>query len=135
MAEAKHATAKHDSAAHEPPKKGEVSGELHELTTSLKGDLTKLAGPKAEKTITYWQTMLEGLGDAHLKAIATDLGKLKALVADGSPDGAKIGKSLAGLGDKVAKVAEEHGGAVGTALKAVAGALHKGSESLAAVKA
>ena len=127
MAEHKHATTKH-----EEPKKGELSAELHDLTAAVKGDLTKLAGSKADKAISHWQTTLEGLGGAPLKAIAGDLGKLKALVADDEPDGAKIGKNLAGLSEKVAKLAEEQSGVIGTALKSLSGALHKGSESLAA---
>ncbi len=135
MAETKHAETKKthaEPAHHDEPKKGEVATELHEVTSALKGDLTKLAGPTATKVITHWQTTLEGLG---VKNIATDLGHLKTLVGDKSPDGAKIGKNLAGLGDKVAKLAEEQGGVVGTALKSLAGALHKGSESLAHAKA
>ena len=135
MEKAKHETKSHETAAHDEPTKGEVNTELHELTTELRGGLTKLSGPKAEKAITHWQTTLEGLGDTHLKAIATDLGKLKALVGDAKPDGAKIAKSLSGLGDKVEKVAGEQTGVVATALKSLAGVLHKGSESLTAEKA
>ena len=133
--ETKSHESKHDTksdAGHAEPKKGEVSAELHEATTALRGDLTKLAGPKADKLISHWQTTLEGLGDPATKSVAADLGKLKALVSDESPDGAKIAKSLSGLGDKVSKLAEDHGGVVGTALKSMAGVLHKGSESLTA---
>ena len=117
---------------HEEPKKGEVSADIHDVTTALRGDLTKLAGSKADKAIAHWQTTLDGIGGAPLHAIAADLGKLKTLVGDESPDGAKIAKSLAGLGDKVAKLSEAQGGVVGTALKSLAGVLHKGSESLTA---
>ena len=124
--------AKDTTAAHHEPKKGEVATELHDVTAALRGDLTKLAGPKADKLISHWQTTLDGMG---VKGIAGDLGKLKALVGDGSPDGAKIAKSLSALGDKVEKLAEEQGGVVGTALKSLAGVLHKGSESLTAAKA
>ena len=83
MAETKHAETK---TSHDEPKKGEVATELHEVTSALKGDLTKLAGPTATKVITHWQTTLEGLG---VKDVATDLGHLKTLVGDKSPDGAK----------------------------------------------
>ena len=134
---AKHTDAAQDTKAHDAksadhaePKKGEVSADVHEVTTALRGDITKLAGPKADKLIGHWQTFLDGLGDAGTKAVAADLGKLKALVADKSPDGAKIGKALTGLGDKVAKLGEDHGGVVGTALKSLAGVLHKGGEHL-----
>ena len=99
------------------------------MTTALKGGLTKLAGSTADKAITHWQTTLESIGQ---KGIASELGKLKTLVGDAKPDGAKISKSLTGLGDHVAKLAEEQGGVVGTALKSLAGALHKGGESLTA---
>ena len=122
--------AKSSTATHEEPKKGEVAEEIREVVTALHGDLTKLAGGKADKTISHWQTTLESLGGASLKSIAHDLGTLKTLVSAQSPDGAKIGKSLEGLGTKVGKVAEEQGGVIGAALKSLSGALHKGSTSL-----
>ena len=119
------------TATHDEPKKGETADAIKEVVTALHGDLTKLAGTKADKAISHWQTSLEGLGGAPLKAIAADLGKLKTLVTGGEPDGEKISKSLNGLGDKVKKLAEEQGGVIGTALTSLASALHKGGKSLA----
>lgn len=109
--------------------KGEVADEIHGLTTALKGDLTKLAGPKADKSIGHWETMLEKLGTG-VKPIHTDLGKLREHVTKSDPDGAAIAKLLHGLSTKVAKVAEDQGGVIGTALKSLAGALEKGGASL-----
>ncbi len=124
--------AKEKTATHAEPKKGDIADDIKGVVSALHGDLTKLAGGKADKTISHWQRTLEGLGGVGPKAIATELGKLKTLVGEGDPDGAKIGKSLAMLADKVGKLAEEQGGIVGTALKSLSGALQKGSDSLTA---
>ena len=123
------AKANHETDDKHEPKKGEVADEVHEVTESLRGDLTKLAGSKADKVIGHWQTKLEGMG-ADTKGIASDLGKLKELVADKSPDGAKISKSLTGLGEKVGKLAEAQGGVVGKALTTLGHQLTRSGESL-----
>ncbi len=127
------AKADHDAGEHEP-KKGEVADEVHEVTEALRGDLTKLAGTKADKVISHWQTKLEGMG-SETKGIAGDLGKLKGLVADKSPDGAKIATCLTGLGEKVGKLADDQGGVVGKALTTLGHQLTRSAESLEKAKA
>ena len=109
--------------------KGEVSDELHGLTTALKGDLTKLAGAKADKTIAHWESMLEKVGPG-VKGIHGDLGKLREHVSKSEVDGKAVAKLLSSLSAKTAKVGEDTGGVVGTALKSLAGALEKGASSL-----
>ena len=129
------AETKSAAATHDEPSKGEVADSVKELTATLRGDLTKLAGSKADKAITHWQTTLESLGGAGLKGIATELGKLKTLVTDDTPDGAKIAKALSSVSDKVSKVAEEQGGVIGTALTTLSHALQRGSDSLSKAEA
>ena len=109
--------------------KGEIADELHGLTATVKGDLTKLAGPKADKAIAHWESMLEKLGPG-VKGVHGDLGKLREHVTKSDPDGKAIGKLLHGLSTKTAKVGEDTGGVVGTALKSLAGALEKAGASL-----
>ena len=109
--------------------KGETADELHGLTTALKGDLTKLAGTKADKAIAHWEGLLEKLGPG-VKGIHGDLGKLREHVSKSDVDGKAVARLLHGLSGKVTKVAEETGGVVGTALKSLAGALEKGGASL-----
>lgn len=108
--------------------KGETADDIREVTSALKGDLTKLAGPKAGKTIQHFEDLLEKL--PGVKAIHTELGKLREHVTSSDPDGAAIAKLLHGLSTKTAKVAEDTGGVVGTALKSLAGALEKAGTSL-----
>ena len=94
------AESKSSTKISEEPTKGEVAEGVKNLTSALRGDLTKLAGTKADKAISYWQTTLEGIGGAGLKSIATELGKLKPLVTDDEPDGKKIARQLSTLADK-----------------------------------
>ena len=71
----------HDTTETAMPK-GEVADDIHGLTTALKGDLTKLAGPKADKAISHWTGLLEKVGPGT-KPITTDLTKLRELVTGG----------------------------------------------------
>lgn len=109
--------------------KGETADDIKELSAALKGDLTKLAGPKADKLIARWDATLDKVG-TPVKGIRADLAKLREHVTGDEPDGAAIAKVLAGLSTKTAKVAEDQGGVIGTALKSLAGALDKASTSL-----
>ena len=109
--------------------KAETATKLRELAGVLKGDLTKLAGKKADKAIGQWEALLEKVGP-KVKGIHADLGKLREQVSAEEPDGKAIAKILKSLGTKTAKVAGEQTGVIGTALKGLAGALETGAASL-----
>ena len=117
-------------SGNEMPKKGEVAEEIRGTVKVLQGDLTKLAGPKADKAISHWQTMLETLDVSGTKPVATELGKLRDLLSADDLDGKAISRTLSSLATKVRKVSEEVGGIVGTALNALASGLEQGAESL-----
>ncbi len=120
----------HSDSGHEMPKKGEVAEEIRDTAKVLHGDLSKLAGPKAEKAISHWQTMLETLDISGTKPVATELGKLRELISADELDGKAISRTLNSLSTKVRKISEEVGGIVGTALTTLASALEQGAESL-----
>ena len=125
----------HDTAAGDTKAKGESKGEIadeiHETTEAVRGDLTKLAGPKAGKAIQHWETVLEKLGPS-VKGVHGDLGKLREHVTADKPDGAAIGKLLGSLSKGTLKAAEDTGGVVGKALTPLGHALEKAGKSLAA---
>ena len=118
----------HDTEDAKIPK-GDTADDLRELAGALKGDLTKLAGPKADKAIAHWEGLLEKIGPGA-KSIHTDLGKLREHVSASAPDGKAIAKLLSSLGTKTAKVGEDQGGVIGTALKSLSHALEAGAASL-----
>lgn len=113
--------------------KGETADDIRELAGTLKGDLTKLAGSKADKAISHWEGLLEKVGPG-VKSIHTDLGKLREHVTAADPDGKAIGKLLSSLSTKTAKVAEDQGGVIGTALKSLSSTLETASASLTDTK-
>ena len=119
----------HDTAADDTKPKGEVADEIHATTEAVRGDLTKLAGPKADKAIQKWETMLEKLGPG-VKGVHGDLGKLREHVTADKPDGAAIGKLLGKISKETLKVAEDTGGVVGKALTPLGHALEKAGKSL-----
>ncbi len=123
-------TSGHSDSGQHSPKKGEITEEVRDTAKVLHGDLTKLSGPKADKAIGQWQSMLENLDVSGTKAVSTELGKLRELVSAAKPDGKAISRTLSSLGTKVRKIADESGGIVGTALNTLASGLEQGAQSL-----
>jgi hypothetical protein len=118
-----------DTGDTETLSKGAVAENLRGLTATLKGDLTKLAGSKADKAIATWESILESVGTG-VKPVRTDLGKLREHVTSDEPDGKAIAKLLTSLSTKTAKVADDQTGIIGTALKSLSSTLEQAATSL-----
>lgn len=107
-----------------------ITGQIDDTTSALKGGLTSIPLDVAAGVISKWQSTLQGSGSPALESIATDLGMLSDHLSGGTADGASIGQLLSGLGDKVSAAASTQSGVVMSSLTQLGSALSSAGSQL-----